>query len=138
MCIFLLLHLTIRLRISSGRARCLWLSCLQVSASNRVYMKQRHTLHLHWARYMPSLKSLDLLICGSAGGPRRALQCEVRFLMSCKYLFPSPRGGEGPSTATKTAPPARGWAAGTLCTFCTGFLRHPKIHPMHCKFHEMP
>ena len=32
------------------------------------------------------------------------------------------RGGEGPSTATKTPPPARGWAAGTSCTFLYGIL----------------
>ena len=32
-------------------------------------------------------------------------------------IFPSPLPGEGPTTATKTAPPARGWAAGSLCVF---------------------
>ena len=57
-----------------------------------------------------------------------------------KAFFPSPLSGEGPTTATKTPPPARGWAAGASCTFCSfsyGIFTASQISPKICKFHAM-
>ena len=48
-----------------------------------------------------------------------------------------PIPGEGPTTATKTPPPARGWAAGISCRFLYGIFSASQISPKICKFHEM-